>query len=630
MVAESIGAMFAESSKRFAQKPVLKGRVGKKFMETSYNDLSTLVERFGAGLISLGISPSDNIFVLSDNRKEWLVSDLAILSVGAINISRGGDSTPVEVEYIVSHSIPQLIIVENREQLHKIKSLKGRLPQANKIVIIDDNGAQGEDSFYSYQQVLGLGKESLAREQDVFTGRLKQVRSEDLAAIVYTSGTTGTPKGVMLTHRNILSNVEAARQAIHIEQDDRLLSILPSWHMFERTVEYVGVRQGASLVYTTPRTIKEDMVSEKPNYVVGVPRIWEVFYTRISKTLKEQNAFISGAVAVLLRVGKRYTLASRIIRNEDLVFSRENPMRGAFKRLRAFMVKTAFTPAYWLGNLIAFRKIRRATGGSLKAAVSGGGSFPPYLDDFFETVGVPVINGYGLTETSPVLTARTVSHNVRGTVGRPLMNTEVKVVNEEGAEVPIGDQGVVLAKGPQVMKGYYKDEEATRKVMREGGWFDTGDLGRMALSGDLALTGRAKDTIVLISGENVEPEPMETLLKESEYIENVIVVGQDRRSLAALIRPDLQVLSETLLERGIHSGDVLCEPYVEYLLREEITRRINEAKDFKPFEKIAKFKLVEEEWNRENGLLTPTLKLKRNVIVARYRDLIETIYEQKG
>jgi len=628
-MAESIGAMFAETSKKFAQRPALKGRVGKSFETTSYDDLFGLVKQFGAGLISLGILPSDKVFVLSDNRKEWLVSDLAILSIGAVNISRGGDSTPGEVEYIVNHSTPQLIIVENGEQLGKIKSLKDRRPQGDRIIIIDDTGlANGNDWPLRYRLVLDMGNEVLAREQEVFETRLKHIQREDLAAIVYTSGTTGPPKGVMLTHGNILSNIDAAHEAIHIEYDDRLLSILPSWHMFERTVEYFGISRGANLVYTSPRTIKEDMVSENPTYVVGVPRIWEVFFTRISKTLKEQNALIKGMVDILLRLGRKYTLASRVLRDEELIFSKERPLRVACKKLGAFLLTTVLKPAYWLGDVLAFRKIRSATGGCLKAAISGGGSFPPYLDDFFETVGITVINGYGLTETSPILTARTVDHNVRGTVGRPLVNTEVKVVDEEGDEVPLGRQGVVLARGPQVMKGYYKDEEATRKVMKGEGWFDTGDLGRMAVTGDLALTGRAKDTIVLISGENVEPEPMETLLKESEYIENIIVVGQDRRCLGALIRPDLQALSQSLLEREIHSGNVLREPYVEYLIREEIRKKINEAKDFKPFERITKFKLVEEDWTRDNGLLTPTLKLKRNLLIERYRDFIEAMYAQ--
>ena len=627
-MAESIGEMFAMSGKTFAQKTLIKYSTGKNLTEISYHDFFNLVKDFGTGLISLGVMPSDKIFVLSDNRKEWLAVDLSLLSIGAINISRGNDSTSSETEYIINHCSPKVIIVENALQLKKIASLKDQIPKADKIIIIEDHEKQkGETDIFSYDEIITLGKKQLNKGDDSFENRLQQIRKTDLATIVYTSGTTGPPKGVMLTHGNILDNIESSIQAIDIDATDRFLSILPSWHMFERMLEYVVLHQGASMLYTTPRTLGRDMILEKPTYLVSVPRIWETFYGRISKTFKEQKPFIRKVISILLSLGRKYTLAGRVIHKTEIVFVKENPVTWFLKIVRALLWRMLLKPAYWAGELLAYRKVRNVTGGFLKAGVSGGGSLPSHLDDFFETVGIEIINGYGLTETSPVLTARIRSHNVRGTIGRPVPNTEIKVVDEEGSDLPVGEQGVIMARGPQVMKGYFRDEAATSKVLGKDGWLDTGDLGKITMSGDLVITGRAKDTIVLLGGENVEPEPIETALKESEYIDNVMVVGQDRKYLTALINLDQETISEYFVKRGVHCEDSRKKSLVEKLIKQEITSRINQAKGFKPLEKIVKFELFEENWSRESGLLTPTLKLKRNVMAERYQDMIRKIYE---
>ena len=625
---ESIGGLFADSIDKFSSMRALKGRIGKKFEETSYHDLSHLVKEFGTGLILLGVMPSDRVFILSDNRKEWLISDLAILSIGGINVSRGNDTNPAEVDYILNHSKAKAIIVENRRQLEKINSLKKGIPGRDRIIIFEDDGIGKEENIITYKNILARGKKKLTKKVNSFSDRLKGVRKEDLATIVYTSGTTGLPKGVMLTHQNILSNIEATLHTIDIKSNDRFLSILPSWHMFERTVEYVILCRGASIVYTNQRNIKKDMISEKPTYIVGVPRIWEAFYQGILTQFKQNKSVTQKVINILLALGEKYILAKKVICKKELRFMKETAVYIFYKRLKAHIVRIVLKPAYRIGEILIYEKVRHATGGLLKAAISGGGSFPDYLDKFFETMGIEVINGYGLTETSPILTMRTLDHNVRGTVGRSILNTEVKVVDEGGEEVLQGDQGVIWVRGPQVMKGYYKDEEATKKVIKPGGWFDTGDLGRIAISEDLVITGRIKDTIVLSGGENIEPEPIELILKESKYIENIIVVGQDRKYLTALIIPDFLLLSEQLNNRDISYEQIAREPSVYKLMKTEITGRINGAKGFKPFERIVKFSLIEEGWTRENGLLTPTLKLKRNVIAEKYKRLIDTMYDK--
>ncbi|MDY6971738.1 MAG: long-chain fatty acid--CoA ligase [Thermodesulfobacteriota bacterium] len=623
---ENIGALLAESSKRHAQRLALKGRSGKRFEETSYGDLYELVMNFGSGLISLDVMPFDRVFILSDNRKEWLVSNISVMSIGAIDISRGSDSTPSEIEYILNHSSPAVIIVENRQQLKKVTSLKAMPAGVKKIVVLEDKeGGERKENVSAFDEVLAQGAKCLKEKDNSFESRLKAVRLEDIATIVYTSGTTGPPKGVMLTHQNIVSNVEATLKSIEISPDDRLLSILPSWHMFERMVEYVILSRGAGIVYTNPRNIGRDMISEKPTHIVGVPRVWEAFYERVSKKFKQEKAVTRKTIDILSALGRKYIFAGRVIHNEELEFVRRKII--LLGKCRAFIMRSLLKPAYWLGDILVYEKVRKATGGHLRAAISGGGSFPSYLDEFFEMAGIDVVNGYGLTETSPILTMRTLDHNVRGTVGRPISGTEINIVDEKGNDVPQGEQGLILARGQQVMKGYFKDEEATGKVMKEGGWFDTGDLGKITLSGDLVITGRAKDTIVLLGGENVEPEPIEMVLKESDYIENVMVVGQDRKHLAALICPNYPMLSEYLGERETKPENILQDSSVDDLIKKEIAARIQEANGFKSHERIIKFTLMKEDWSRENGLLTATLKLKRNVITERYQSVIKAMYE---
>ena len=327
--------------------------------------------------------------------------------------------------------------MENSKQLEKITSLGNRIKGVESIVVMEGyEGAEDKLPIFAYQEILIRGRRLKIKQDTAFVNRLKAVQKSDPAAIVYTSGTTGTPKGVMLTHQNVLSNIESTLKSIRITAEDRFLSILPSWHMFERTVEYIFLRQGARIIYTTPRTFALDMLSEKPTYLVGVPRILEAFYQRVSKKFTEKSKAGRKAIAALLALGKRYMLARRALCGETVRFAGERNAQPFAKKIRAFMPVIILSPAYWLGDMLLYKKVRATTGGSLKAAISGGGALPGYLDDFFELTGMTVRNGYGLTETSPIITVRTPEHNIRGTIGRPIADTEVKIVDEHGNEVP--------------------------------------------------------------------------------------------------------------------------------------------------------------------------------------------------
>lgn len=626
---ENLGRMLAERGKAFSSRPALWIGRGKRKEVIAYADLAARVRKCGAGLISLGVRPGDKVFLLSDNRPEWLIADFGILTIGAINVSRGTDSTAVEIEYIINHSAARAVFVENLEQLKKLEALRPNLPSVQFVILIQTCEEQLPPGVVRFHDLLLLGKDLLEKEPNCIETRLSAVKAEDLATLVYTSGTTGPPKGVMLTHRNILSNIEASLSVIAIDSDDRLLSILPSWHMLERTVEYIIVCQGACLVYTSPRTMREDLLYAQPTYVLGVPRIWETFYQNVMRKIQEGSALRRMIVSLLFSAGMRYTKAARTLRDEFPQFGPITSIRRFSGRMRAALTRALLTPFFVVGERMVFRRIRSATGGKLKAAISGGGSFPLYLDDFYETVGITVINGYGLTETAPVVSLRPLQHNVRGTVGLPIPQTELKVVNEEGKEVPRGTQGTIWVKGPQVMQGYYRNPEATSMAMKEGGWLDTGDLGRLTTHGDLAITGRAKDTIVLLGGENIEPEPIETALKSCEHIENVMVVGQDRKYLTALIVPQRHLRDTSLGVKRECNQSFAKQPAVIALIRKEITSRINPDRGFKPIERIIKFTLLDDEWTKESGFLTPTLKLKRNLITEHYRDVIDRMYQSQ-
>jgi long-chain acyl-CoA synthetase len=452
----------------------------------------------------------------------------------------------------------------------------------------------------------------------------------DLATIVYTSGTTGRPKGVMLTHGNILANLTCISQVIHIGPGETVLSILPSWHRYERTVEYAALRGGGEIVYTTLRTFKEDLQAVQPRFFASVPRIWTKIHEKATGRIAESPPLQRAIAMAAWSAGTRAVVARKVLSGEADPGS--GPRRPG--RLRALVEWLVCAPVLHLVcRGVVFRPVRRAAGGRRRGALSGGASLPSALDLFFEVVGLKLLNGYGLTETSPVLTCRRFEHNVIGTVGQPLPDTQVRVVDPAGGDVAPGATGRILVRGPQVMVGYYRDPEATARVLSRDGWLDTGDLGRLLSSGDLVLTGRAKDTIVLANGENVEPEPIEERIKTSRYVDQVVIVGQDREYLGALVVPAFGELEAWARRRALPSSsfqELLEQEAVLDLIREQLGQRAGSALNGRPAEVVKRFRLLEQEFSIEAGTLTPTLKVRRPVVLERYRAEIEGLFSRTG
>ena len=593
----SIPLYLREKNKGRADLPALRYADGRERKEITFGRLGELVDRFARGLLAVGVKPGDRVFLFADNCWEWMVADLGILRAGAVSVPRGADTLAPEAEYILRHSGATAVVVGKPALLDLIPD---DIPLAAHIVLSGDR----EDAT-TLEQLLALGE----------TGALPD-EVGDLATVVYTSGTTGVPKGVMLTHANILHNVRAVPKVIDVGPGDRFLSVLPSWHMFERTAEYVLLACGATLSYSTLRTLKDDMKTERPTFLVAVPRLFEGMYDGFHAQVEKKSPFGKKFAKFLIDRAQNWADHCLVLSNRL-----ENPRETTKKsRFLALFGAVFGAPLGLLGKKIVGGKLKAVMGGRLKGAISGGGMLALHIDRFLHALGVPIIVGYGLTETSPVVTIRLFEDNVLGTIGRAVIETELRVVDASGEPVPVGARGELEVRGPQVMPGYYQNEQATAAVLREGGWFRTGDLVEMTKKGDIIFTGRQKETIVLAGGENIEPYPIEARILESPYVKQVMVVGQDRKVLGALLVPDAERVEPQCRLRGIS---------VEDLLTAEVKRLLTPAAGFKARESVSRIAVLDREFSVEDGMMTRTLKLKRNEILKHYEDLIDSLFNPK-
>ncbi|MDX2273336.1 MAG: AMP-binding protein [Cyanobacteriota bacterium] len=584
-------------------------------LEITYAQLFTQIQWFAGGLQALGVKPADKVAIIADNSPYWLVADLATLFAGTVNVPRSATADAQEIDYIIRNTQCTTVIVENLKTYRRIHAT---LEQAGipRVILLSDETA---DALINFPQLLEKGR--------AHGFEAPSIERSDLATIIHTSGTSGQPKGVMLTHGNLMHQVEYCEVVVQPKPGYRVLAILPTWHSYERSCEYFLLSRACTLIYTQPRHLKQDLRQEKPHFLIAVPRIWETLYDGIQKNLQEQSPFMQKLVTQLLGISEAFVLARRIATGQSIQHLEANPSQ----RLLAQLQMLTLYPLHQIANRLIYRKIRQALGANFQHAISGGGSLPAYLDLFYEIVGISILNGYGLTETSPILAARRPDNNVRGTVGPPLPKTQFKIVHLETADpLPQGEKGVILARGPQVMQGYYNNPTATAKVLSEDGWFNTGDLGWLTPDGQLVITGRAKDTIVLINGENIEPQPLEDVCLQSPYLQQLVVVGQDQKKLAALIYPNLDALKawaeSEQLSFAQSESELLASAQVRSLLLTDLQQRIRQRPGYRPDDQISDFRFVPEPFSIDNGLMTQTLKIKRLQVNERYQDLIQQIY----
>ncbi|CAL4928370.1 unnamed protein product [Urochloa decumbens] len=493
--------------------------------------------------------------------------------------------------------------------------------------------------LYAYKDVTELGRESREAlflsgqqgQQDVF----ETISPDDVATLIYTSGTSGTPKGVMLTHRNLLHQINNLWDIVPAEPGDRFLSMLPPWHAYERACEYFIFTYGIQQVYTTVKYLKEDLQRYQPQYIISVPLVYETLYSSIHRQISSSSAARKIIALSLIKISLLYMEAKKIY--EGTVLS-NNPVAPSFivymvKWLWARFVAAILWPLHNLAKILVYKKIHSAIGIS-KAGISGGGSLPMHVDKFFEAIGIKVQNGYGLTETSPVVAARRPFCNVLGTVGHPVKLTEIKVFDiETGEALPDGSKGIVKIKGPQVMKGYYKNPSATNEALGQDGWFNTGDIGWIVphhavgpsrkCGGMLVLEGRAKDTIVLSTGENVEPAEIEEAAGRSNLINQIVVIGQDQRRLGAIIVPNNdEVLAEAKRKSILDEDGELAKDKVMNMLYDEL-RTWTANCSFR----VGPIMIVDEPFTIDNGLMTPTMKIRRDKVTEKYQREMEALFK---
>ncbi len=579
----------------------------------TYGELADEVRLLAAGFRALGVRPGMRISHIAENSDLWILTDLALLSAGAVTVPRGGDASAEEVRFVTRHAAALGVVAEDAAQLAKVAPALGdtTLPP-----VVTRGPATG--GAVTLDEVRGLGSGRDAPDPG-------DVRSSDLATIIYTSGTTGNPKGVRLTHANILHNVDAVPTLLAFREDDRFLSFLPTWHSFERTIEYVVLDSGMTLCYSSRRALRHDLQRFRPTFLIGVPRIYEMILDGVLHGIDRAREPLRSALRACLGASRvRHALRRRRL---GLSLSHRCAVvhPGPLERALLGALETLLLPPDRLADRLVYRRIRAALGGAVAAAVSGGGPLPIHVDEFLVRAGVPLLQGYGLTETAPVLCVRTPRRNIPGTIGLPLPATEIRIVDDAGRPVPAGVRGVIEARGPQVMSGYHENDGATAAALRADGWFHTGDIGMLTDEGDVLITGRAKDTIVLRGGENVEPETIEAALRQSPLIADAVVVGHGQKHLGALLLPDMEALRARLGSAPANPAEAPGSE-ADRLVRAEAARLVSPERGFRVFERVPRIGWLPEPLSPETETLTLTLKKRRAVIEERFRDLIAALF----
>ena len=633
--ANTLAVLYREAAERYKELPAFATKDSSGvYQPTSFGKLYEDGLALATSLIELGLKPCEHVGLLSDNRLEWILCDYGVVLAGCADVPRGTDITPAEITHILTHSDARFVFVENTSVLEKVDRVRSSVRGVEKVILMEANG-RAPANVLRLDDLLATGKKLREAGDRRAEERIEQTRPEDLFTIIYTSGTTGIPKGVQLTHANMTSQVR--NLPFELSPSDRALTILPVWHSYERVFEMVAISMGACTFYTHLRTIGEDLKTVRPTVMASAPRLWENLYAklmdRIDKAPSIRRKLFHAAQFCTCRVKR----AERFFLGQELDLRGRKPieylMRGAGHLIRW---ATLQLPYRALDKLV-LAKLRDAVGCSaFRGTISGGGALQPHVDEFFNFIGIPVLEGYGLTESSPVLAVRTWTNLVIGTVGPFYPETEIRIVDLESGRVLYPDRsradrgrgraGEIHARGPQIMRGYYKDPEGTARVLHDG-WLKTGDIGMVTFNDCLKIVGRCKDTIVLLNGENVEPLPIESKLTHSSLIDHCMLVGQDEKHLGALIVPALDGFrSAGLLAANL--VELAASPKARSLMESEIRTLISLEAGFKSHERIAEFRFVTKPFEIGQEM-TATYKLKRHVIAKQYAALIEEMFPKQ-
>ncbi len=618
---KTIMALFIDAVKKYGNKSIYRYRKqSDDFISISYEAFYEQLKLFAAALAETRLA-GKNIALISENCPEWMMAVLAIEGLGGVDVPRGQKSSDNEIEYIIRHSECKAICVQNKECLEKIRNYK--TIKDIPIIIFDSKDCvlgKNEMDFYSF---CDKGKTFYKNNPLFYENAVKKINNNDLATIIYTSGTTGIPKGVMLSHKNLVFAPTEAPGYVTAYDTDIWMSILPIWHIGERFFENMGIIHGTTIVLSSVYTLKDDMKLEKPHLIPGVPLVWKQTMNGILKAMKQSGKI--GIFSFFYNKSLVYKKALRIIQKRSIEYVKSNIFRilaAFFKVLFLFIIDL-------IGKKLIYNKIRAATGGNLRIATSGGGALPKDVDDFFEVLGIPIIDGYGSTETSVLVSIRN-DKAIPYSIGKIMAGTEYKILNPETNQpCSIGEPGLLFIKGNQVFSGYYKEEKKTKKILGKDGWYITGDLICEDIYGNLQYRGRLKDTIVLLNGKNIEPEPIEDSLENSLYIKYAFVVGQDQEAISALIIPDYEMIQQYCKEeKGTiikNREEMKINPIIKELINNEIKKIINLNTGFQYHELIQNFEIITKDFVM-NEELTNTMKKKRSFILKKYSQEIDNLF----
>ncbi|MEZ4415653.1 MAG: long-chain fatty acid--CoA ligase [Gemmatimonadota bacterium] len=582
--------LFLEACERRRERPAFQYFVEDQLLGISHAEAYETVQRAARALVASGVRRGDRVAILSENRPQWALSDYACLCVGAQDVPIYSTLLPEHIAYILNDSGAKALFLSTAEQWAKVREIRSQCPALETVVGFDGDGDEG---LLSWEAFLARGGADL--DERAFRAEAQRAQPEDVATLIYTSGTTGEPKGVMLTHANLYTNVQACQLALQVHDHETTLSFLPLSHVFQRMVDYLLFWRGCVIAYAhSIHTVADDIRVVRPTLVVSVPRLYEKIYNRLTDAHGLRGVLIRWA----MRVGSAWADAS---------------LAG----------RTPPAPTQWqyaLASRLVFAKVREAVGGRLRFFVSGGAPLSPEIAKFFYYAGLPVLEGYGLTETSPVTNVNTLEAFRIGTVGKAIASTEIR----------IADDGEILVRGPQVMKGYFQKPEATAEVIDADGWFATGDIGEIDAEGFLRITDRKKDIIVTAGGKNIAPQPIENRLKTNPFVEQVVMLGDRRKFPVLLVVPDFSVLGAWCRAQGIPASDhraMVHDTKVQAKLGDEVLHHLDHLASYERPKKIG---LLYEEFSIEQGTMTPKQSIRRREVEKLYRELIDGFYANEA
>lgn len=594
----------------------------------NYNEVISKIKKVASAIQKAGINHKTHISFFSENNGAHFCVTQGILYAGCTAVLRGTAAPIDELEYILDHSDSEGLFVSDYKFLNSLYDVIQKNEKLKFICAVFEKGDKPEGlkiPVYSLSEFIADADENIEEKENSI---------DDTAVMLYTSGTTGYPKGVMLTHKNILSQMKTVGEGLLVKRGEKSLQILPIWHSYEYTTQTLFYATGMHLHFATLPALRNDLAKYDIDIFLSVPRIWQAIRLGIYQKLKQKSKLQYFMFDFAVKASVEYKIHKMYA--EKRITNKQSKYNWCAKMYHGF-IRSFYKPIYKYFNEKVFKQIKDQLGLNFRLSLSGGGALSLQDELFYDALGVNLRVGYGLTETSPVLTIRyTTDKNYLCSAGRPLKATDIKIVDPKTKEeVGIFQKGLVLVRGPQIMKGYYKNEQATNEVIDKDGWFNTGDLGWLTSHNFLVLVGRVKETIVLSNGENIEPLPIEEACLQSNYIEQIVLVGQDESSIGALIVPTQEAIEKCNIALGdLKKGSkgshlTIKDPQLHELIKHEINAYIKTKPNLKPFEKISKFEILKNAFNQEDGLMTQSGKMKRNKVYDRYKSIISKMFQDK-